>query len=391
MKVLTVHNRYRWRGGEDAVVDNTQHLLAERGVQAPGFIKSSQGLNSSIAQKAQAFFTGIHSSASGKEMGEVLAKEQPDVVHVHNLYPLLSPSVLEACTDAGVPVVMTLHNYRLTCPIASHFIHGELCRRCLDQGAHWCFLRNCRGSRVESAAYAARGVYANRTQVFARNVTVFIAISQFLKDFLSGAGYPADRIHVVYNAVSFAAPVAERGAGQYAAFVGRMSEEKGIPVLLEAAAQLPEMPVKIAGDGPLHEELQTKAPANVEFVGRLASEGLDAFYRNARFVVVPSVWYETFGLVAVEAMGRGVPVIASRIGGLQELIAEGEAGLLFEAGNATDLAAKMRQLWSQPEAARLMGATGAQRARDEYNEDTHFQRLMQVYEAAIARHAAQAA
>ncbi|HNT90079.1 MAG TPA: glycosyltransferase, partial [Candidatus Hydrogenedentes bacterium] len=235
MKVLLVHNRYRLRGGEDAVVETTLDLLRRRGDTALLFDKHSDDAAKGLARRARAVFSGIYSPASRREMARLLDQERPDVVHVHNLFPLLSPSVLVACRRAGVPVVMTCHNYRLVCPIAVHFIRGAVCDRCAGGREYWCFLWNCRDNRIESAAYALRGFVTRSLGLFLKNITLYLAISEFLKTRLIAAGVPEDRIEVVPNMISLPDTPVDASGGAYVAFAGRASEEKGIPVLLDAA------------------------------------------------------------------------------------------------------------------------------------------------------------
>jgi len=386
MKVLQVHNRYRLRGGEDAVYDATARLLQDRGVETLLLTRDSAEMNGLLA-KASAFFTAVYSPASRRAMTALLARERPDVVHVHNLYPLLSPAVLAACGASSVPVVMTVHNYRLICPIGVHYRPDGICQRCAGGHEYWCAIRNCRDSRQESAAYAFRNAGARLLGLYRRNVTQYIAISAFLRDKLAESGIPATQITVVPNMVP-ATPLMPREAGDYVAFCGRLSEEKGVEVLLAAARGLPEIPVRIAGDGHLRAQLEANAPANVQFVGALRGETLAEFYRGARLVVVPSVWWETFGLVAVEAMMHGAPVVASRIGALAEIVQDGVNGQQFTPGDPGDLARVLRDLWANPAECQRLGAAGRAHAENEYNPDVHFERLMAVYQQAMAARAA---
>ncbi len=383
MKVLQVHNRYRLRGGEDAVVEATLDLLRRRGDAGLLFDKHSDEAARGLPARVRAVFSGIYSVSARREMERLLEAERPDVVHAHNLYPLLSPSVLVAARRAGVPVVMTCHNYRLVCPIAVHFVRGSVCERCAGGREYWCLLRDCRGNRIESAVYALRGMATRRLGLFLKNITLFLSISEFLKRRLVAAGVPEDRIAVVPNMIPLPETGTDAAQGAYAGFAGRASEEKGIPVLLEAARLLPHVPVRIAGHGPLLSALRQDAPENVTFPGMMSREGLTAFYRGARFLVVPSVWYETFGLVAVEAMSHGVPVIAARIGGLQELVTDGVSGFHFAPGDAADLAEKMGLLWRDPELCARMGRAAREEAAEKFSEAVHYAKLVAAYERAI--------
>lgn len=384
MRVLQVHNRYRLRGGEDAVVEATLDLLGRRGHEARLFDKHSDEVAGGALSRLSAVFSAIYSRSSRREMERIIDEWRPDVVHVHNLYPLLSPSVLAACRARGVPVVMTCHNYRLVCPIAVHFVHGALCEACVGGREYRCFTNNCRDSRLESAAYALRNYVTRRAGLFLNNITLYLSISEFLKKRLIEAGVPEQRIEVVPNMIRIPAEPVDATQGAYAGFAGRASEEKGIPVLVDAARRLPDVPVHIAGHGPLLETLTAGAPGNVVFPGMLTRAGLDEFYCRARFLVVPSVWHETFGLVAVEAMSRGIPVIASRMGGLQELIEDGVSGFLFAPGDAEDLAGKMRRLWADPDLCGRMGRAAREQAVRRYHEDVHYEMLIAAYARAIA-------
>jgi len=366
------------------VFEGTLRLLRAHGAEAASFEKASQDIQNTFAQKLQAVFTGIYSPASGREMAQVLAQERPDVVHIHNLFPLFSPSVLVACRKAGVPVVMTCHNFRLICPIGVHFQNGAVCERCAGGREYWCMMKNCRGNRLESVAYAMRGAMTRLFGLFKNNVTCFIAISDFLKQRLMAEGYPEDRIEVVYNTVAIPETASDAARGEYIAFTGRLSEEKGVDTLLAAAARLPDVPVRVGGVGPMYDVLKAAAPVNVEFVGMLDKAGLADFYRRARCIIVPSVWFEAFGLVAAEAMANGIPVVASRMGALPELVQEGKTGFLYESGNPVDLADKLQRLWKDSAMADRMGRDAREHARREFHEDVHFKRLMQVYEKAIA-------
>ena len=388
MKLLQVYNDYRtFCGGEAGVVRMIAATVEKHGGQARLLTRTSKGLDESLGAKARAVVSGIYNRTAYREMMQTLSAERPDVVHVHNLYPWFSPSVLVACRRAGVPVVMTNHNYRLTCPIVNHLHKGRVCDKCLGGREYWCVLKNCRGNLGESLAYAVRSFTARKLRFFHDNVTMQIVLSNFAKRRLVEAGFDAQRIVVLPNMVELGPEPTEPIAGTYAAYSGRMMAEKGVDVLLAAAARLPEVQLRLAGDGPLLDELTRAAPGNALFVNRLDPERMAAFYCGARFLVVPSTWYEGCPLVVSEAMSHGLPVIASRIGGLPEFVEDGVTGLLFEPGNAGDLTDKIRSLWESPALCRQMGEAGRKRASHEYSEEAYYQRLMSIYDRAIRRNA----
>jgi glycosyltransferase involved in cell wall biosynthesis len=280
---------------------------------------------------------------------------------------------------------MTVHSHNLTCPTWYHLYKGRICEDCVGGHEYRCVLKNCRNNILESSAYALRSSVARKFRLFYDNVTVLIVLTPFAKAKLLQAGFREDQIAVVPNPSSVAAVAADPSAGKYVAFAGRISTEKGVDTLLAAAAQMADVPFKVAGDGPALLEMKGKAPLNVEFVGRLGSDELSEFYERSRMLVVPSICFEQFPMVVLEAMGRALPVIGSRIGGLPEIIEEGLTGSLFEPGNAEDLARQVRRLWEDPQLCRRMGIAGRQKVMRQYTEDAYFHNLMAVYQAAIQR------
>jgi glycosyltransferase involved in cell wall biosynthesis len=373
MKVYQIYNEQRSRfGGEPAVVDVTMRVLAQNGHEPRLVMKSSRVLENSIVKRIYAFFGGVYNVRAYNEMSRLLEKDRPDVVHVHSVYPMFSPSVLVACRRAGVPVVMTVHSHILTCPTWYHLREGRVCEDCVGGHEYRCVLTNCRKNIFESSAYALRSSAARRFRLFHDNVSVLVVFTPFGKEKLLQAGFRDDQIVVVPNPTSVIATTVNRPLGEYVAFAGRISAEKGVDIFLAAAVRMPDVPFKVAGDGPLLSEMIAKAPRNVEFLGRLAFDELLTFYRRSRVLVVPSVCFELFGMVAVDAMALGVPVIASNIGGLPYVVDEGVTGSLFEPGNPEDLVMKLHRLWDDPQLCDRMGRAGRQKVMQEYSQRSNF-------------------
>jgi glycosyltransferase involved in cell wall biosynthesis len=381
MKILGIHNYYRVRGGEDAVVVTVGRLLTERGHEVLSFERDSKFIVGTV-RRINAGISGIYCFFARKEVKDILSEECPDVVHVNNLYPLISHSVLDACKEASVPVVMTCHNYRLFCPAGKLLCGNDLCKSVCHGREYRSVFRKCLGNYSESVSYAARNTASRLLRSFSRNVAVFVTPSEFVKRKLIENGFPEDRISVIPNMVSLPSTSVDPEKGEYVAYSGRVSPEKGISCLLESLA-VTGLPGRIAGDCSAMQELSASAPPNVRFLGRLDEAQLGAFYRGARFSVVPSIWHEAFGIVAAEAMSHGLPVIASTMGGLPEVVTDGETGLLFEAGNAEELSNKMLSLWQNPELCKKMGESGRMKALKEYSEEMYYDRLMAVYNHAI--------
>lgn len=380
MKILHVFNRHRGGGGADNAWDATIALSRRRGLDIDIFEKDSRDLSSGLSGKMAAFAHGLYPAATLRDFAARLKRDRPDIVHSHELYPLLTPWLFPLCARAGVPVVHSCYDFRITCPIATHHDGATVCTRCIDRGAHQAVLGNCRNSLPESAAFALRHALAQRQDLYT-HVSRFIVLTDFSRDWLHRhAAIPLDRISVNECAIPAAPDPVDPAPGGYFAFAGRFVPEKGLDVLI-AAARLSGLPIHVAGPAG-----SDPAPLIAQGVPVTITDGpasLAAVYRGARALVVPSLWFETFAIVAAEAMAHGVPVIASRIGALQDTVREGVTGLHFSPGDAADLARQMRRLWDDPALCRQLGAAGHADVRTRFNEDAHFGRLVAAYEAAL--------
>jgi len=384
MKICQIYNEQRSRiGGEPAVIDVTTRVLETNGHESRLVMKSSRDLEHSALKRFGAFWTGAYNGKTFREMQRLLQSDRPDIVHVHSVYPMFSPSILLACRRAGVPVVMTVHTHNLTCPTWFHLRDGSICEDCMGGREYQCVLHNCRRNLLESAAYALRSFVARRFRLFHDNVDILMVPTQFSRTLLLRAGFHRDQVVVVPNPTAVTESPTDRLLGDYVAFAGRVSAEKGVDVLLAAAALMPHLSFKIAGDGPVLSAMMAQAPGNVHFVGRLAYEELLAFYKRARLLVVPSVWFEPFGMVAADAMALGLPVIASRIGGLPDVVEDGVTGLLFEPGNAPDLARQIGRVWDDPALGAQLGQSGRGKATERYSHQAYYCNLLAAYKTAI--------
>jgi glycosyltransferase involved in cell wall biosynthesis len=383
MRVLMLYNERRVRGGEDVMVDSITRLLQQNGDFVYLWTRNNANFENSLLRKTGVFFSGIYSRSAKLAITRLIEQIQPDVIHAHNLYPLFSPSVLVAARRARVPVVLHLHSYLLTCPITFHFKDGNICERCLTNNELWCILKNCRNNICESIGYSLRNMVARKLQLFKKNVTTFISLTHFAKSLLIQAGYPEEKITILNNFSKITNYKGKTNIGNYVAFTGRLSCEKGITTLLEAAARLPEIPFKVAGDGPLMQESIRSAPNNVSFLGWLNRDKLADFYQQARFVVMPSIWYEGHPVASLEAMGYGLPVIASRIGGLGEFVEEGVTGLLADPGNSRELAAKIAYLWHDQGLILKMGGEARENVIRSSSAEIYYSRLMDIYKTAM--------
>ncbi len=385
MKVLLVHNEYARPSGEERALHGIIDLLIGRGNSVVPFISSSERIPQSFVKQVGAFFSGIYSFSARRHVSGILASERPELAQLQNLYPLLSPSVLLACRDHRVPVVMRCPNYRLFCPTGLFLSNGHICEKCLGGGELWCILKNCTGSLPKSIGYALRNAFARVTGMIRRNVTVFVVLSEFQRKRFTDAGIEPGRIEVLPNMAPAPAKEAAAGDGEggFVSFVGRISQEKGIGDFLAAARALPEQRFAVAGDASGMPEVAAHAPPNVAFCGFLSGAKLAEFYRETRILACCSTWFEGFPNVIAEAMAAGRPVVATRIGSLPEIVDDGVTGLLYEPGNAGELVDKVRRLLADPELCREMGAAGRRKVMAEYSRDRCYERLMRVYQKAL--------
>lgn len=382
MKILQIHNKHWFGGGEDVMFEAISQILMENGNNVFIFERNNRNVQGPWGRIC-AFREGIYSSSSKKAVSSILESKHIDVAHVHNVYTLISPSVLVACRHFNVPVVIRCADFRfISCPISNHLRNEAICELCVGGREFWCILKNCRGNIFESVSYAMRSAIARKLRLFKDNVTLYVPPSEFVKQRMIDAGFPQERIIVVPNMVSGDDLGIGVSLGDYVAYVGRISPEKGIKTLLTSAGHT-EIPVHLAGDYSQMPEILRTAPPNIQFMGLINRNKINRFYRNARFSVVPSICFETFGLVAAEAMSHGLPVIASRIGALPEIVEEGVTGFLFDPGNAEELTSKMKLLWENEDLCRKMGEAARKKAIHEYSEDVYYKRLMAVYKKAI--------
>jgi len=387
MRVLQIYNRYRSGGsGETAVVNNTIRLLERNGHEVRLMMRDSTDISGPSAKLLSAI-TGVYSFSAEQDLKSTVGDWRPDIVHAHNLYPLLTPSVLRACTALQIPVVMTVHNYGLTCPIQTHVRNGVTCTECVDDGDHRCVVHNCRGNLLESIAYAGRHGFERSLGLFRRNVTFFLPVSAFVDSTLRDAQIPASQTRIMPNGVTIPRECATPGDGKFALFVGRFIEEKGIMPLLHAAKSSPRIPFRFYGDGPLLETMRDIASVNVSIMPWVARDELETVYRQARCVVVPSLWNDPCPMSAIEALSYGLPVLATRVGGLPTLIEHEVSGLLVSPGSSLELSAGLTRLFAEVGLAERLGKIAREAAESYFSESVYYDNLISVYQEAILKYA----
>ncbi len=377
-RVLVVHNAYQHRGGEDTVVESEIALLRSHGHEVGTWFRSNDdvaGMSSlSMAR------TTLWSDRTQQELGERIRSFRPDVIHAHNTFPLISPSLYWAAERAGVPVVQTLHNFRLMCLNALFLREGNVCEDCMGQIPWRGVARACyRGSHAASAALAGMLALHRGLGTYRNKVARYIALNEFCRRKFVEGGLPAARVVVKPNFVDFAAPEPAERAGLL--FVGRLSAEKGVATLAAAMTQAPGVTLRVAGDGPDAGALE--GLANVVRLGSQPGDVVRAEMGRAMALVVPSIWYENFPRTIVEAFACGLPVIASRIGALADIVTDGETGLLFEPGNPRDLADKLAWAQAHPQQMAEMGRRARAQYEAEFSAEVNYRRLIEVYGEAM--------
>ncbi len=386
MKILFIHNKYGVLSGEEVMINRIVTLLQHHDHDVRCFFKNSANIGDMWTKKTFSFFSGIYSHRSRREVHQMLRDFQPHLVQIQNLYPLISPSILSKIRSHSIPIVMRVSNYRLICPNGLFLSHGRLCEKCRSGKEYWCLLRNCENNFIKSFGYAIRSWVARKMRFYRDNVTYYYAQTKFQKQCLVDEGYPSKRISIIPNMIQADSEETKQKLGNYIGYVGRISSEKGILTLIEAAHRCSTLPFKFAGDYHGMPELVYKSPSNTEFLGFLDRKELKYFYQNCRILIFPSIWFEGFPNVLLEAMLNSIPIICSRIGGLLEIVDEDKTGLLFEPGNPDDLAKKITYLWEKPDDCQKMGTAGRDKVLNEYSSEKYYDRLMKIYKKAIAYH-----
>jgi glycosyltransferase involved in cell wall biosynthesis len=375
--ILTVHNRYRQPGGEDGAFAQEAALLERHGHTVVRYEDSNVRIGSPIA----AGLGGIWNHGSYRRLRALVRTHRPDVAHVHNTFPLISPAAYYALRAEGVPIVQTVHNFRLLCAGATLQRNGTVCEDCIHHRsgasavAHACY----RESRPATAALVTMIQVHRAAGTWRRMVDLYIAPSAFVRHKLIEGGLPADRLAVKPNFVSSdRSPV--DGNGEYALFVGRLAEEKGLRVLAEAWQRSPDIPLLIAGDGPLRD---LSWPRRVTLLGDQSQERVIDLMRNASILIVPSTCYETGPLTVLEAFACGLPVVGSDLGSIAERIDHGQTGLLFRPGDSEDLARQVRWAFEHPEELRKMRSAARREYEAKYTPERNYRMLMEIYELAV--------
>jgi glycosyltransferase involved in cell wall biosynthesis len=381
MHILSVHNLYQIRGGEDECHEAEVGLLREMGHSVDVYEEKNDRVEA-LGNLRMAIKT-VWSEEAYQIVSRRLTEQSYDVVHVQNFFPLISPAIYHAAKAKGVPVVQTLHNYRLLCPNAMFFRDGHVCEDCLGKSVPWPgMLHGCyRNSHAATGVVSAMLAVNHAIHSWTKMVDVYIALTEFARQKFIEGGLPAEKIVVKPNFVN-PDPSAGEGRGGYALYVGRLTVEKGIDTLLSAWEQLGEkLPLKIVGDGPLADQVAKAAQRlpQVEWLGRRPMLDVYDLMGEAQVLICPSQWYETFGRVIVEAFAKGTPAIVANLGAIAELINPGRTGLHFRPGDSEDLVAKVEWMRSHPAELAQMRREARAEFEAKYTAEKNYQKLIEIY------------
>jgi len=388
MRILQIHNYYQNYGGECHVVDAEKKLLEENGHEVIQYVRHSSDINSwGLLKKIVKLISIPYDLFEYRSLLKFIKEIKPDVAHVHNVFPLISPSAYSALAKAGIPTVQTVHNYRFMCPNGMFYIEKNICEKCQSQGYWSAVINRCmRNSYVVSALYATAIANAWRKKIIQNKISRFIALNQFVFEKMVDAGVPREKIAICGNfihAENKSVPVKKN----YILYIGRLSAEKGIMTLLKAVASLDSVVLKVAGTGPDEHELKQYALKHtnnrVEFLGFIKGKKKEQLISEAVCTIVPSEWYENYQISVLESLSLGTPVVASRIGGLPEMVKHGVTGLLFEPEDSLELSGCIQELVNSPEKVAGMAESAINYSVNTFSSDVHCGQMVGIYQEVI--------
>jgi len=375
MKILQIHNAYQFRGGEDVVVEAEKRLLISQRNEVYSLLGNNKGI-SDIFTERKRFYDALKSIISDRNI---------DVAHIHNVYQIIGNGVYELLFSKKIPIVQTLHNFRFLCPAGMHIDNdNNICEICSKGNFQSCFKKKCYQNSYFKSFIMKELVHNGREKVL-KNVNSFIALNNFYKQKYIDAGFPENKIYVKPNFINYQDNTYLSTKNNYALFIGRLSPEKGLISLINSFKNIPYKLI-IAGTG--NEEFiqqlksASKNLSNIEFAGFVEGKEKDNLIQNCSFLIIPSIWYEAFGLVGLEAYSYSKPIIASNIGGLPDLVKHNQTGLLFEAGNVEALSVAVKAIIKNNWFIEL-GKNGYQFFKNNFTENQNYKQLMAIYNQAI--------
>lgn len=386
MKILILHNRYQYRGGEDTVFEAEFALLENHGHDVQSLIFDNTTILS-VKDKLLAALMALFNPRSAKTLENKIIEFQPDVIHVHNFFPIASPSIFYTADKYHIPVIMTLHNYRLICPNALLYTNGEICTKCINQPfAFHGVIQGCyRESKIQTFVLALMSSIHNNIHTWHNKVERFIALTQFAQTTLLHSSLKIDAKQLVIKPNFVEDYGFETNKEDYALFVGRLSKEKGLDTLLQAC-QKTNFPLYIIGSGPLESHVSNIAAQypHIQYLGHTTKKDVISYMKKAKVVIIPSIVYETFGMIIIEAFSTGTPVLCSDTGAMSEIVQNGYSGIHFKTGDPNDLLLKLEWLYCHPNEYQQMCLNARRIYEANYTPEKNYTHLIGIYNDALS-------
>ena len=382
MRILQIHNEYTLIGGEDTVLDLEKKLLQENNHEVFNYSVSNHSIKN-IFDKIKIFINVHYSNKQKKIISKLLKKIKPDIVHVHNFFPLITPSVFDACKENNIPVVFTLHNYRLICPSGMLMYNDKIYEKSIYKGPYSTILDKVyKNSYFGTFALARMISYHKNKKTWENKVDQFIALTKFAKSKYIESGFNDKKFSIKPNFFISHSELINNKNRDGALYVGRLSKEKGIDILLKAWEKVP-VKLKIVGNGPLSSMVAQSKNPNIEYLGFLELKEIYSLMQKSSFLVFPSIWYEGFPMVIIEALANGLPIIASNLGSMSEVIKNNVNGLHFDPGDVNDLIDKIKLLDSDKVKCATLSKNAYIDYKTNYTSEKNYKILIDIYQKCI--------
>jgi glycosyltransferase involved in cell wall biosynthesis len=391
LKILLAHCFFQQFGGQDSVALSEREMLEAHGHQVIPYLRHNDEIRSfGTLEKVTFLGDTIYSRRTVREVQALVASSRPDVAYIHNVYPLISPAIYHCLHALGIPIVQCVHDFRPLCANGLFYRQHQCCELCKGGNHLHGFVNKCyKDSYFLSGLYSAT-LFANREAGMMKKISAYLCLNQFYQDKLLEVGVPAGKVYVRPNSIDafVSAPSAPAESPAYALFLGRLSPEKGLWTLVHAFETIPSAQLKIVGTGPMEAELagyiREKGLQNIKMMGFRAGNEKSEFLRGALFSIIPSEWHENFPVVALESFAAAKPIVAARMGGLPSIVADGETGLLFTAGDSAELGSKASYMFANPLEALRMGSRASELAQTKYSREASYRNLMEVFQKVMA-------
>ena len=390
MKILIVHNSYKQSGGEDTVVEQEIASLRNNSCDVIEYRRNNNEANNfPLYKKMLIPIQSVWSHYAQNELRQIITKERPNIVHFHNTFFLISPSIYWLCKGMRIPVVQTLHNYRLVCPRADLFRNNSPCELCITKTFPFpaLYYKCYHESIVDTTLVSSITAFHKLIRTYQKCIDAFIVFSEFASQKFVAGGLPESKIFIKPNFIDIQTYSKKAESGSYFLFVGRYSKEKNIRFLIESWKSLEEIPLKLVGDGPEYYDVMNNVQkfnrGNIEILGHQKRTAVFELMKDARALVFPSAWYEGFPMTILEAFSSSLPVIATDLGIMKEMIQHQKNGLLFSLNDRSDFSEKIRWAWKNETEMKIMGEFAYNCAKELYSPQKNISVLTEIYKSLL--------